>query len=95
MYKGQSCANTLLVRVYAEGTQGTAVTMYAIIDEQSNRSLVRSEFFNILGIEDSQPKPYTLDSCAGSIQVFGRRGSGLVVVFGCEGTPTVTCTYAY
>ena len=79
LYKGKSCAKTLLVRVYAEGTPGRAVTMYAIIDEQSNRSLVRSEFFNIMGIEDSQPKPYTLDSCAGSIQVFGRRASGFVV----------------
>ena len=61
-YKGKSCANTLLVREYAEGTPGRAVTMCAIKDEQSNRSLVRCKFFNIQGIVDSHYPYRYMDS---------------------------------
>ncbi|XP_013856435.1 uncharacterized protein LOC106512341 [Austrofundulus limnaeus] len=46
--------------------------MYAVIDEQSNRSLAKSEFFNLFDI-DSSPIPYTLKTCSGKAQASGRR----------------------
>ncbi|MEE6524654.1 hypothetical protein FKM82_024223 [Ascaphus truei] len=52
--------------------------MYAIIDDQSNRSLVRSEFFDMFGIQDST-SPYTLRTCAGRMETTGRRVNGYTI----------------
>lgn len=41
----KSCSKICLVRVYPKGSPEAAVKMYAMLDDQSNRSLVRSEFF--------------------------------------------------
>ncbi len=52
--------------------------MYAILDEQSNRSLARSEFFEIFKISGSSYS-YTLKTCAGCSETAGRRASGYTV----------------
>ncbi len=41
----KSCSKICLVRVYPMGSPEAAVKMYAMLNDQSNRSLVRSEFF--------------------------------------------------
>ena len=52
--------------------------LYAIMDEQSNRSLVRSQFFDMFN-DQSPSAPYTLRTCAGVKQSAGRRASGYEV----------------
>ncbi|KAI2663492.1 Acid-sensing ion channel 5 [Labeo rohita] len=52
--------------------------MYAILDEQSNRSLARSEFFEIFKISGNSYS-YTLKTCAGHTETAGRRASGYTV----------------
>ena len=45
---------------------------------QSNASLAKSEFFDILAV-DGQETPYTLLSCAGSTQTQGRVAKGYII----------------
>jgi len=77
-FSGKSCAKTILVNVYPEGAHQKAIRVYAIIDDQSNASLARSEIFNQFDIQGEE-LPYTLSSCAGSIQTHGRRTGGIVL----------------
>lgn len=70
----------LLVRVYRQGEKENAILMYALVDDQSNRSLARSEFFDMLRIY-SEPnlKGYTIHSCSGTVSTYGRQAYGLVI----------------
>lgn len=77
-FRGKSCAKNILVRVYQEGYPEKAKTMYAIVDDQSNRSLVRSGFFDLFGIEGDTLE-YKLSSCSGLSTAYGRRARGFVV----------------
>lgn len=52
--------------------------MYVILDAQSNRLLVRSEFFKLFNIK-GQPFPYALKTCAGLVQTSGRKAEGFQV----------------
>ncbi|VDI78730.1 Hypothetical predicted protein [Mytilus galloprovincialis] len=45
-FNGKSCAKTLLINLYPKGKPEQRVKTYAIIDDQSNRSLATSEFFD-------------------------------------------------
>lgn len=47
---GKSCAKTMLVRIYLNGKPEQAVQTYAIVDDQSNRSLANSTLFDQLRI---------------------------------------------
>lgn len=60
----RSCSKICLVKVYPAGNREKAVKLYAILDEQSNRSLVRSQFFEVFG-DKSPCAPYILRTCAG------------------------------
>ncbi|MCG8046576.1 MAG: hypothetical protein N0E48_13205 [Candidatus Thiodiazotropha endolucinida] len=77
-FSGKSCAKTVLVNVYAKGQQENAVKMYAILDDQSNRTLARSDLFQSLNVEFSETE-YTLSSCAGTIVTAGRSAHGLII----------------
>ena len=77
-FSGKSCAKTVLVNVYPKGQQSKAVRMYAILDDQSNRTLARSDFFHLLNI-DAKEIEYTLSSCAGTVVSSGRTAHGLIV----------------
>ncbi|XP_055998870.1 uncharacterized protein LOC130047575 [Ostrea edulis] len=74
----RSCSKTVLVNVYCEGFPNNAVKLYAIIDDQSNRSLAKSKLFDDLQVK-SRLVDYILTSCAGSVPTKGRRATGLVV----------------
>ena len=52
--------------------------MYAILDDQSNRSLVSKEFFDFFEIE-SQPINYTMSTCSGQATTSGRKATGFIV----------------
>lgn len=70
--KSHSC------NVYPAGHKELTKRMYAILDEQSNRSLARSQFFELFQIQGAS-HPYTLKTCAGLTGVSGRRAHGFVV----------------
>ena len=74
----RSCSKICLVRVFPAGHREKAVKLYAILDEQSNRSLVRSQFFEVFS-DESPSAPYTLRTCAGVKESTGRRASGYEV----------------
>ncbi|XP_033991975.1 uncharacterized protein LOC117487461 [Trematomus bernacchii] len=74
----RACSKICLVSVYPAGRSEEAKKMYAILDEQSNHSLARSEFFNVFKITGPS-FPYTLKTCAGLTQTTGRRASGFTV----------------
>ncbi len=71
----KSCSKICLVNVFPEGHPENAVKMYAMLDDQSNRSLARSRFFDIFNI-NSIASPYSLKTCAGLIECSGRKASG-------------------
>ena len=77
-YNDRSCSKIFLVKVFPAGHRVKALKLYSIIDEQSNRSLVRPQFFDMF--KDQSPSaPYTLRTCAGVKQSAGRRASGYEV----------------
>lgn len=51
---------------------------YIVLDEQSNRSLGRTEFFEHFGIKDAG-LTYTLKTCSGVVETNGRRASNFMV----------------
>ncbi len=74
----RSCAKMCLVRVFPREQRERAIRMYALIDDQSNRSLAKREFFRLFGIQ-SNPSPYLLRTCAGSMETSGRKAVGFQV----------------
>lgn len=77
-FGSRSCAKICLVRVYPTGRRERAIKAYAVLDEQSNRSLAKTELFDTFGIE-AGAAPYTLKTCSGVVEAYGRRASNLVV----------------
>ncbi|KAM7281667.1 uncharacterized protein ISCGN_006482 [Ixodes scapularis] len=77
-YGGRSCSKICLVSVCHSSTPQKAVRMYAILDDQSNRSLARTEFFNLFDVQ-GESSPYTLKTCAGTAETTGRRASGFLL----------------
>ena len=75
---GRSCSKVVLVQVYPAGCPEDAVSVYAILDDQSNHTLAQPELLDQLGVE-SPPMPYTLSSCAGVTETAGRMASGFTV----------------
>jgi len=56
------CAKICLVSVFPNGCREESKRMYAILDEQSNRSLARSEFFEVFDLRKLLPI-HTQDLC--------------------------------
>lgn len=77
-FGSRSCAKICLVRVYPAGQREKAVEAYAVLDEQSNKSLAKTELFDLLGIGENAA-PYTLRTCSGIVETSGRRASNLIV----------------
>lgn len=75
---GKSCSKICLVQVHHRGEPHNTKKMYAIIDDQSNESLAKTEFFDMFAIQGST-MPYTLKTCSGVTQVSGRRACDYVV----------------
>ena len=71
----RSCSKITLVRVYPHGQNERAANMYVILDDQSNRSLVRSDFFELFNIK-GQPFPYTLKTGSRLVKRSGRKAEG-------------------
>lgn len=78
LWFGSSCGKIVLVNVYPIGQPKKSIRVYAILDDQSNKSLGSSELFDRLGIT-TDSITYKLISCAGNTLKSGRRANGLVV----------------
>ncbi len=66
------CSKICLAKVYPNGCHTKAVKLYAIIHDQSNRSMAHSEFFEMFGIH-SPSLPYSLKTCAGIMETTSSR----------------------
>ena len=74
-----SCSKTLLVEVYSKSSPHLSKRVYAIIDEQSNSSLVTGELANHLGAS-GPPEKYFLSTCSGEKkEKHGRQVPGITV----------------
>lgn len=78
-FTGRSCAKAVLVDVYPKETPSQRLRIYALIDDQSNTTLTKTELFDFMNVPHSQTHFFTLTSCAGRIQTSGRKMSGLMV----------------
>lgn len=77
-YSGKSCAKILPVNVFHRDNPNKRVKLYAVIDDQSNRSLAAPDFFEFFGVTD-KPQNYTISTCSGKVVTSGRRGNGFIV----------------
>lgn len=77
-FKGKSCAKTVLVDVYSKNCPQKRIKVYAVIDDQSNKTLASSELFDMMGINTIVTN-YVLASCAGRKQTCGRKTDNLVI----------------
>lgn len=76
--KPKSCSKICLVNVYPSNQHERAKCIYAVLDEQSNRSLVKSQFFELFNIVSSS-SPYTMKMCSGVVTTAGRKVNGFSV----------------
>lgn len=67
------------VRVYPADHPDHAVKLYAILDDQSNKTLARSALLDAMDAARVEPYEFTLSSCAGRETRSGRRAFGLIV----------------
>lgn len=74
----RSCSKITLVNVYPANHPDKACKMYVVLDDQSNRSLAKSDFFELFGISVA-PSTYTLKTCAGISEAAGRKAQNFVV----------------
>lgn len=77
-FRAKSCSKICLVNVYPEGQPEKSKRMYVILDDQSNVSLAKTEFFDAFQIQGPRI-PYILTTCAGVVKVTGRRAHGFMV----------------
>lgn len=66
------------MNVYRQDNPYHTVKLYALIDDQSNRSLAKSELFDLLNI-NSEPKDFQLQTCSGVNSMTSRIGRNLMV----------------
>ncbi|XP_073492566.1 uncharacterized protein [Aquarana catesbeiana] len=71
----KSCSKICLVTVYLTGRREKAVKLYVILDDQSNRSLASSAFFDTFKIKEAGSS-YLLKTCTGVSEETGRRAIG-------------------
>lgn len=74
----RSCAKICLIKAFPVGKKEKAIKMYVVLDEQSNKSLAKAEFFSLFGIKAS-PAPYTLKTCSGTTETSGRRATNFML----------------
>lgn len=75
---GRSCSKICLAKLYPKGSPEKAVNAYVILDDQSNRSLARSDFFELFNIK-AEPSSYYLKTCSGMVETSGRKANGFQI----------------
>ncbi|XP_056101657.1 uncharacterized protein LOC130080328 [Rhinichthys klamathensis goyatoka] len=74
----RSCSKICLVNIYPAGHKEKAVKAYVVLDEQSNRSLAKTEFFEIFNV-NTGTKIYTLKTCSGVGETRARQADGFIL----------------
>lgn len=77
-FSGKSCARIVPVRVYVQGQRQASIVTYAMLDDQSNKTLGKSYLFDSLCIK-TLPVDYTMQSCSGKVTSSGRVADNLVI----------------
>ena len=75
---GKSCAKLVLVKVFQSSRPENAFKTYAILGEQSNRSLAKPELFSKLSISNEHFE-YTLKTCSDTVVKSGYRAHDCVI----------------
>ncbi|KAL2082436.1 hypothetical protein ACEWY4_022254 [Coilia grayii] len=75
---GRSCSKICLAKVYQKGRPEKTIKAYIVLDDQSNRSLAKSSFFDLFNIQ-CEPYPYVLRTCSGTVETFGRKASDFMI----------------
>nr|XP_022306551.1 uncharacterized protein LOC111112950 [Crassostrea virginica] len=78
LISGRSCGKIILVDVFPTANPENQKRVYAVVDDQSNRSLISTTLLDQLAIS-GECEPYTLSSCSGVSTQYGRRVNGLCV----------------
>ena len=65
-------------QMYTSDKPNSAMLVYIMIDDHSNRSLASSQLFDALGIQDGEVE-YMLESCSGKVPAVGRKANSLHV----------------
>ncbi|XP_069106579.1 uncharacterized protein [Argopecten irradians] len=76
--RSKSCAKILMVNVHPTQEPQNTVKMYALLDEQSNRSLVRPAFFQLFD-KKYETVNYSLSTCSGLASATGRKACDFTV----------------
>ncbi|XP_022522966.2 uncharacterized protein LOC111191682 [Astyanax mexicanus] len=84
----RSCSKICLLKVYPEAHPERVTRAYTVLDDQSNRSLARPDFFDMYNIKGSD-LTFTLRTCAGTTEMMGREATGFIVL-SLDGTTTLT-----
>ncbi|VDI09604.1 Hypothetical predicted protein [Mytilus galloprovincialis] len=74
----KSCSKIVLAKEYHSDRPEHFKKVYCVLDDQSNRTLATSDFFNFFR-ENGKEFEYALASCAGRFVSSGRRASGYVL----------------
>ncbi|KAK3545643.1 hypothetical protein QTP70_008781 [Hemibagrus guttatus] len=74
----RSCSKICLAKVYPASRPEEVIKLYVILDDQSNRSLARTKFFDLLHVK-GESSTYTLRTCAGVTETAGRRATGFII----------------
>ncbi|XP_033752106.1 uncharacterized protein LOC117335931 [Pecten maximus] len=77
-FKGKSCAKIVLVDAFHQDRPTDRIRLYAMIDDQSNMSLAKSQLFDQLGIKGKQHN-YVLSSVSGVSKTTGRDSTKVIV----------------
>lgn len=75
---GRSCGKIVLVNVFLRQDPNKAIKVYAILDDQSNRTLISPRLCDRLDVQGPSTQ-YSLSSCSGTTTMTGRRIEGLCV----------------
>nr|XP_034318941.1 uncharacterized protein LOC105335138 [Crassostrea gigas] len=73
---GRSCGKIVLVNVFLRQDPNKAIKVYAILDDQSNRTLISPRLCDRLDVQGPSTQ-YSLSSCSGTTTMTGRRIEGL------------------
>ncbi len=73
----RSCSKICLITVHPKGQLDRSVRLYAILDDQSNRSVARPEFFDLFDLKGTDAL-YTVRTCAGLTEMSGRRATSFI-----------------
>ena len=77
-FSGRSCGKIVLVKIYPNGEPELAQTMYALVDDQSNRTLGRSKLFDLFNIQQ-ESGTFNISTCNGTVTYTGRAAENLCI----------------